>query len=103
MVSISSETEGQHSESRTYAVSKTLRHTVDPPGRVQKIAAAVLVDDAIEEKKDAKGQGAGDAAQSERPEEMKQIEDLARAAIGFDATRGDVISVQNVSFVNAPI
>ena len=56
IVSISSESEGQRSESRTYAVSKTVRHTIDPPGRIQKIAAAVLVDDLIEEKKDAKGQ-----------------------------------------------
>jgi flagellar M-ring protein FliF len=29
---------------------------------------------------------------------MKQIEDLAKAAIGFDAARGDHLSVQNISF-----
>ncbi|MBZ5503374.1 MAG: flagellar M-ring protein FliF, partial [Acidobacteriia bacterium] len=40
MVSITPESVGQRSESRAYAVSKTLRHTVDPAGRVQKIAAA---------------------------------------------------------------
>ena len=29
---------------------------------------------------------------------MKQIEELAKAAIGFDAPRGDQFSLQNVSF-----
>ena len=99
IVSISSESEGQRSESKTFAVSKTLRHTIDPAGRVQKVAAAVLVDDAIDQAAD----GQGKATRRKRtPEEMKQIEDLARAAVGFDATRGDVLSVQNVSFLTAP-
>ncbi len=95
------ESEGQHSESRTYAVSKTLRHTTDPAGTMQKLAAAVLVDDIVDEKKDAKGQ-IQQIRRKRTPEEMKQIEDLARAAIGFDPTRGDVLSVQNISFVSEP-
>jgi len=102
IVSISSESEGQRSESRSFAVSRTLRHTVEPAGKIQKIAAAVLVDDAIDEKKDGKGK-IEEIRRRRTPDEMKQIEDLARAAIGFDATRGDVISVENVSFVSAPV
>jgi flagellar M-ring protein FliF len=101
MISISSESDGQHSESRTFAVSKTTRHISDPAGRIQKIAAAVLVDDFVEVK-DEKGKST-ETRRKRTPEEMKQIEDLAKAAIGFDAVRGDVLSVQNVSFVNAPI
>jgi len=100
IISVSSDNDGQRSETRTYAVSKTLRHTVDPAGRVQKIAAAVLVDDFVEAK-DEKGK-TSEARRKRTPEEMKQIEDLARAAIGFDAARGDVLSVQNVSFLNSP-
>jgi flagellar M-ring protein FliF len=101
IVSISSESEGQRSESRSYAVSKTVRHTIDPPGRIQKIAAAVLVDDLIEEKKDAKGQ-MHETRRKRTPEEIKQIDGLVRAAVGFDAARGDVISVENVPFLTAP-
>jgi flagellar M-ring protein FliF len=101
MTSISSESEGQRSDSRTYAVSKTLRHTVDPPGRIESVDAAVLVDDVVEEQKDAKGQ-MHEVRRKRTPEEMKQIEDLARAAMGFDATRGDVLSVENVPFVTPP-
>ena len=102
IVSVSPESEGQHSESKTYAVSKTVRHTIDPAGRIQKIAAAVLVDDAVVTTTDAQGK----TVQTHRrrtPEEMKQIEDLARAAMGFDVTRGDVLSVENVPFVPTPI
>jgi flagellar M-ring protein FliF len=97
----STESEGQRSESRTYAVSKTLRHRIDPSGRIEKLAAAVIVDDVIEQKKDAKGQ-MQETRRKRTPDEMKQIEALAQAAIGFDAARGDVLSVQNVSFVNSP-
>src|SRR5580658_2982282 len=36
------------SDSTTYAVSKSLHHSIEPAGRVRRIAAAVLVDDAVE-------------------------------------------------------
>ena len=101
IVSISSESDGQHSESRTFAVSKTVRHVTDPAGRIQKVAAAVLVDDFVDVKDD-KGKST-EVRRKRTPEEMKQIEDLAKAAIGFDAIRGDVLSVQNISFLNAPV
>ena len=101
VLSTAAESEGQRSESRTYDVSKTVRHTVDPAGRLQKIAAAVLVDDAVEEQKDAKG-AVTQVHRKRTPEEMKQIEDLTKAAIGFDGVRGDVVSVQNAPFLVTP-
>jgi flagellar M-ring protein FliF len=101
IVQISGDSDGQRSESRTFAVSKTLRHINEPSGKIQKIAAAILVDDAVEQKKDDQGQMA-EMRRKRTPEEMKQIEELAKAAIGFDATRGDNVSVQNVSFLVSP-
>lgn len=102
MITASSESDGQRSDSRTYAVSKTLRHTIDPPGRIDSVDAAVLVDDVIEEQKDAVGQ-MREVRRKRTPDEMKQIEDLARAAVGFNAARGDVLSVENVPFVTPPV
>ena len=100
VVSLASDTGGQRSETKTFAVSKTLKHMTAPAGRVQRIAAAVLVDDVIdvtEEKGERK-----ETRRKRTPDEMKQIEDAAKAAIGFDPTRGDLLSVQNISFLSAP-
>jgi len=36
------------SDSTTYAISKSLHRSMEPAGRVRRIAAAVLVDDAVE-------------------------------------------------------
>jgi len=87
---------GQRTESKTYAVSKAVRHVVQPSGAIKKIAAAVLVDDATETK--SEGGAKTESRRKRSPEEMKQIEELAKAAIGFDSARGDHLSVQNVSF-----
>lgn len=88
------------SENNTFAVNKLVKHTVLPAGRVRRIAAALVVDDATELK-----QQNGQTQEQRRkrtPEELKQIEDLAKATIGIDAMRGDVLSVQNLSFQVEP-
>jgi flagellar M-ring protein FliF len=96
-----SETQGLHTESKTFAVSKTVRHSVLPAGTLKRIAAAVLVDDATDTK-DENGQKV-QTRRKRTPEEMKQIEDLVTAAIGVDATRGDKVAVENLSFQTLPI
>ncbi len=96
-----SESQGLHTESKTFAVSKTVRHTVQPAGTLKRIAAAVLVDDATDTKDD-NGQKV-ETRRKRTPEEMKQIEELVAAAIGVDATRGDKVAVENLSFQNLPL
>jgi flagellar M-ring protein FliF len=89
------------SASNTFAVNKMVRHTVEPAGRIRRISAALLVDDAIEVKQEN-----GKRSESRRkrtPEELKQIEDLAKAAIGVDVARGDSVTVQNLSFEQTPV
>jgi flagellar M-ring protein FliF len=87
------------SDATTYAVSKSLHHSVEPPGRVRRIAAAVLIDDAVETSQ--QGNHPKTSRRKRTPEEMKQIELLAQAAIGIDAQRGDVLAVENLSFQEA--
>lgn len=41
-------TQGMRSESKTFAVSKTVHHTLKPAGQVKHLAAAVLIDDVVE-------------------------------------------------------
>jgi flagellar M-ring protein FliF len=94
-------TQGIRSDNKTFAVSHTTKHLIEPAGRFKRIAAAVLVDDALTAQ-DADGQ-TSETRRKRSPQEMKQIEDLAKAALGFDATRGDQISVQNIAFQSAPV
>jgi len=86
-----------HSDSSTYAVSKVVRHVIQPAGRIRRISAALVVDDAVEVTQDKKGKRT-ESRRKRTPEEMKQIPELAQAAFGFDAARGDTVTVQNLSF-----
>ncbi len=98
---VTAETQSSHSESETFAVNKSVRHTVQPAGRVKRLAAAVLVDDAIDT---VEKNGVKTATRRKRTaEEMKEIEQLAGAAIGLDAQRGDMLAVQNLSFQELPV
>ena len=95
-----STTQGIRSESRTFAVSRTTHRVLEPAGRIKRVAAAILVDDILETKTDnGKTQ---ETRRKRTPEEMTQIEDLAKAAIGFDTKRGDLFSIQNISFRQLP-
>jgi flagellar M-ring protein FliF len=92
--------EASKTESATYGVNKTTRHVIDPAGAIRRLTAAVLVDDAVDRKQE-KGKWV-ETHHKRTPEELKLISELAQAAIGFNSTRGDVISVQNLSFDRGP-
>ncbi|HEX3353850.1 MAG TPA: flagellar basal-body MS-ring/collar protein FliF [Terriglobales bacterium] len=95
------ETQSSHSESTTFAVSKSVRHTVSPAGRIKRIAAAVLLDDVVESsEKDGKKIS---TRRKHTEEELKQISQLAAAAIGLDTQRGDLLSLENLSFQELPV
>jgi len=94
----SSDTQSSRSESLTYAVSKSIRHSTQPPGRIKRIAVAVLVDDAV----DPTSKNAVPSRVKRSPEEMKQLEQLASAALGLDTQRGDVLTVENLPFEQHP-
>lgn len=94
-------TQTSKSESSTFAVNKVVRHVVEPAGRIRRITAALLVDDAMEVKQENGRRS--EVSRKRTPEELKQIEDLAKAAIGIDANRGDSLTVQNLSFAPSPV
>jgi flagellar M-ring protein FliF len=69
---------------------------IEPAGSIRRVTAAVLLDDAVERKQE-KGKWV-ETHRKRNSEELKTISELAQAAIGFNSARGDVISVQNLSF-----
>jgi flagellar M-ring protein FliF len=84
------------SENGTYAVNKIVRHSIEPAGRLKRLAVAVLVDDIYNPANKA------NPRQKRSPEELKSIEDIAKASVGFDTARGDILTVQNISFQLVP-
>ncbi len=80
--------------SRSFEVDRTLSHTRQPMGRLKKLTVAVLVDDLS--RPDGKG---GSTIKALSAEELARIESLVRDAVGFDAVRGDRVTVQNLSFL----
>ena len=84
-------------ESAQYGDNKTIIHTITPAGGIRRISAALLVDDTIVKTTDNMGKVTV-TRQKRSQDELNRIQELAEAAIGFDAKRGDTISVQNLSF-----
>ncbi|HEY1498310.1 MAG TPA: flagellar basal-body MS-ring/collar protein FliF [Acidobacteriaceae bacterium] len=79
-------------ESATYGVSKKVRHSVEAAGGVRRLTAAVL----INYRRTGDGKQANWQPRSQ--DEMKRLTDLAQAAIGFDASRGDQVSMEELAF-----
>jgi flagellar M-ring protein FliF len=82
-------------ESGTYGASKTVRHLIENPGRVRRMTAAIVVNDRM-----AMGATKGKAPQWQprNADELRNLTALAQAAVGFDTTRGDMVTVQDMAF-----
>jgi len=82
-------------ESSTYGVSKTVKHTVENPGRIRRLTAAIVVNDRLMQ-----------PAQKNKPAiwqprtagELQNLTAIAQAAVGFDQARGDSVTVQDLAF-----
>ncbi|MGG7565022.1 flagellar basal-body MS-ring/collar protein FliF [Rhodovulum sp. DZ06] len=76
-----------------YEVSEVLRERTRNPGEIRRISVAVLVDGLRETAAD------GTETWTARPEEeLQALRALVESAIGFDAARGDTISIQTMQF-----
>ena len=84
------------SDNAQYGVNKTIVRTVTPAGKIERVTAAILVDD--ETLKSTRDGKVTYTRKPRSPEELSKIRELAQAAIGYDAKRGDVINVQDMSF-----
>jgi len=91
----STQPQSAKSESSTYGVAKTVRHLMQHPGRVRRLTAAVVVNDRMQQPA-AKDRPA--VWQPRSAEELRNLNLLAQAAVGFDAARGDLLTVQDLPF-----
>lgn len=77
---------------RNYEVSKTISREISATGKVVRLSVAVLVD----------GKHAKDSEEvtPRSREELDQLAELVKTAVGFDGRRGDHIEVQSAAFVD---
>lgn len=90
----------ENSENRTvtnFEVSETQREIIRAPGAIKRISVAVLVNDI------AGVDDAGEATVSPRTEEeLEDLRLLVASAVGFDAERGDEITIRSMAFMDLP-
>jgi len=79
---------------RNFEIDRTLSYTRQPPGRVRRVTVAVLVDHVKRAGADGK-----EVAEPLSAEQLANVTQLVKDAVGFDAERGDSVNVVNASFL----
>ena len=78
---------------KNYEIDKTIRHVRQMPGNIQRISAAVIIDDKLEP-----GEDGTPVRTPLTEEELAEYTRLAQEAVGFTEERGDSVVVFNRSF-----
>lgn len=80
---------------KNFEVSRAVSRTVSSPGQIVRLSVAVLVDG----KHGAPAEGSEEKVYEPLPAEtMEKIEKLVKQTVGFDAARGDIVTVENIQF-----
>ncbi|HEY1647775.1 MAG TPA: flagellar basal-body MS-ring/collar protein FliF [Terracidiphilus sp.] len=83
------------SESGTYATSKIVKHVIENPGRLRRLTAAIVVNDRLQQ---PAAHGKPALWQPRSADELRHFTALAQAAVGFDSSRGDALTVEDLAF-----
>lgn len=78
-----------------YEIDKTMQRIVQEVGNIKRITISVAVDGRYEMGSDKKATFVARTA-----EELQNIEDIVKNAVGYDLTRGDQITVSSIKFDN---
>ena len=92
---MSSQPSSTKSESGTYGSSKILRHSVQGAGRIRRLTAAVVVNDRL---LSLASKNKSAVWQPRTADDLRNLTALAQAAVGYDSGRGDLITVEDMSF-----
>jgi len=82
----------RRTQTRNWEVDRVVEKTSTPPGEIQRLSVAVLVD----QSRVVKGGKASAVPRSK--EEIAALEDIVKKAVGFDASRGDSLTIQSMAF-----
>lgn len=93
--SLSTNNSARTDEIVNYEIGSTQSETIREPGDVARLSVAVMVNGIYEVAAD------GSVSYAERPaEELERLAQLVRAAVGFDAARGDTVTVDSLRFID---
>ena len=80
-------------ETNNYEIGKTVRTLIQDQPRLARISLAVMVDGIV-----SKGADGKPAWQTRNKDELDRIATLVKSAIGYDAKRGDIVTVVSMPF-----
>lgn len=93
----SSGSKNRSEETTNFEINKEVTNSIKEAGTVNRLTVAVMVDGVYT--KDSEGK---ETYAPRSDEELKKLERLVQSAVGYDAQRGDDISVVNMQFASAP-
>ena len=82
----------RRTQTRNWEVDRMVEKTSTPPGEVQRLSVAVLVD------QNQVVRGGKTVGVPRTKEEIAALEDIVKKAVGFDTTRGDSLTIQSMAF-----
>ncbi|WP_298272638.1 flagellar basal-body MS-ring/collar protein FliF [Geobacter sp.] len=86
-------------ETMNYEVSRSTARTIEPVGTLSKVSVAILVDGSYASPAAGKdGKGARPKYTPRSADELQKIDALVKSAVGFNAGRGDQVTVVNIPF-----
>lgn len=98
---VGAESSARSEQVKNYEVSKAISRTQNPRGRLVRLSVAVMVDGTPDAAVVELKEGETAAPRVFKPldsEILGQIDSVVKSAVGYDAARGDTITVENVPF-----
>ncbi|SHL68682.1 flagellar basal-body MS-ring/collar protein FliF [Rhodanobacter sp. OK091] len=90
------------SATRNYELDRTISHVSDPAGRLARLTVAVVLDDKLVNPAAAPAGSSSTATENKAvpfsAQELQRLTELTKNAVGFNADRGDSVSVVNQAF-----
>jgi flagellar M-ring protein FliF len=84
----------ERSESRNFEMDRSVRYVVDPAPRMRRLTVGVAINDAIP----VPGATTPPARRPLPAAEITRLTNLVQGAVGFSATRGDVVNIISTNF-----
>jgi flagellar M-ring protein FliF len=86
----------RESHTRNFEVDHVHDKRIASSGSLKRLTVAVVLDGVMV------GEGAAAHAEKRSPEDMKALMGLVTSAVGADAARGDVVTVESMNFIDNP-